>query len=415
MTGRQPNVEATVRIEAVGHRGDGLARTGGGALYVPLSLPGETVRVEASDRRARLVEVIEASPERAEPFCPHFGTCGGCALQHWREAPYRRWKRELVKAAFAGRGIAAEVGELIDAHGSGRRRATFHARRMRGKVECGFMALRSHRIADLDRCPVLAPGLALGPAIARGVGDILARDRPIDIVLTLADTGTDCDIRGAAEPNISVRARLADFLRRRDLARISVGGETVAEAHPPTLRFGPATVTLPPGAFLQPTAEGERVLWEEVRRRLGSPKRVADLFCGAGPFALRMAEFARGSAFDGDGASIAALTAATRRTSGLKPVEAYARDLFREPLMARELKGFDAVVIDPPRQGAEAQARELAKSAVPLIVAVSCEPATLARDAAILIEGGYRMGAATPVDQFKWAPHVECVVAFVRD
>jgi len=409
-------LDEIARIGRIGHRGDGIAGTSPQAVYVPLALPGELVRIGPGDgRRAELREILEASPDRVEPFCPRFGRCGGCSLQHWREAPYRAWKRDLVAAAFGQRGIAVEVEDLVDAHGAGRRRATFHAARAGNRIEVGFMGLRSRRIVDLDRCPVLSAGLGRAPSIARDLAGLLARGRPIDIALTETDTGLDCDVRGVGEAPAALKARLADLARRHDLARLSLGGDTVAETRAPALAIGAARVALPPGAFLQPTAEGERALWEAVRARLGSPKHVADLFCGVGPFALRLAASAKVWALDGDRAAVAALATAARSTAGLKPIAAEPRDLFRAPLMASELKGIDAVVLDPPRQGAEAQAAELAKSAAPLVVAVSCDPATLARDAAILLGGGYRVGPVTPVDQFKWTPHVECVAAFARN
>lgn len=406
-------MDEIVRIERVGAHGDGVAGAGPDARYVPLTLPGERVRAgPAEGRHSTAREILAASPERTKPFCRHFGTCGGCSLQHWREEPYRDWKRNLVAEAFARRGIEAEVAPLVDAQGAGRRRATFHARREGGRAEAGFMGARSHRIVPIERCPVLTQGLAGAPRIAAALADIVAGSGKADILFTDTDTGIDCAVRGSADPPPAARARLAALAARWELARLTLNGEPVAELRAPTLRMGKADLTPPPGAFLQATAEGEVYLWREARARLGKAKRVADLFCGVGPFALRLAELAGVHAFDSDGAAVAALDAAARRTQGLKPVRAERRDLFRRPLRARELEGFDAVVFDPPRQGAEAQVRELARSSVRTIVAVSCDPVTLARDAGILIGGGYRMGPVTPVDQFKWTPHVECIAGF---
>lgn len=404
-----------VRIEAVGHRGDGIAKGPDGPLFVPLALPGECVEVQPMSRdRAGLLRVLEASPERTAPFCPHFGACGGCSFQHWAEPAYRAWKRDLVRTSLRQRGVDAEVGELVDAHGEGRRRVTFHARRGETGVTTGFMALRSHALVAIDRCPVLAPALRRAPAMAYDLARLLAGSRPIDLAFTATATGIDCAVTGVREPSLALRTRLAEQMGALGLARLSVGGETIAEAAAPLLRFGRADVTMPPAAFLQPTEAGELALWEAVREDLGRSRKVADLFCGLGPFALRIAETAQVSAFDSDKASVGALRQAARRTPKLKPVTAEARDLFREPLSARELSGFDAVVIDPPRQGAEAQARELAKSKLATVISVSCDPGTFARDAAILIGGGYRLQTVRPVDQFKWTPHLECVGLFRR-
>ncbi|MGE0212206.1 MAG: class I SAM-dependent RNA methyltransferase [Parvibaculaceae bacterium] len=409
------NSAREVRIESVGHRGDGIAPGTDGPLFVPLALPGEKVEVEPSGAgRARLIRVVEASPDRVEPFCPHFGACGGCAVQHWGEPPYRAWKRDLVRIPLRQRGIDTEVGDLVDAHGEGRRRATFHARKTEGGIAVGFMALRSNAIVDIARCPVLSPALARAPAIAHDLAQLLAGARPIDIAFTATATGIDCAVSGARAPGLALRTRLAEQVRMHGLARLSLGGEVVAETAAPLLRFGRAEVVAPPAAFLQPTEAGELALWEAVREGVGRARKVADLFCGMGPFTFRIAEAAQVSGFDSDRASIAALQQAARRTSKLKPVTTEARDLFREPLSARELASFDVVVIDPPRQGAEAQAREIARSKVPVVVSVSCDPGTFARDAAILLAGGYRLRSVRPVDQFKWTPHVECVGVFRR-
>ena len=404
-----------VRIEAVGHRGDGIAKGPDGPLFVPLALPGECVEVEPMSRdRAGLLRVLEASPERTAPFCPHFGACGGCSFQHWAEPAYRTWKRDLVRTSLRQRGVDAEVGELVDAHGEGRRRVTFHARRGETGVTTGFMALRSHALVAIDRCPVLAPALRRAPAIAYDLARLLAGSRPIDLAFTATATGIDCAVTDVREPSLALRTRLAEQMGALGLARLNVAGEVIAEAIAPLLRFGRAEVAMPPAAFLQPTEAGELALWEAVREGLGRARKVADLFCGMGPFALRIAETAQVSGFDSDKASIGALQQAARRMPKLKPVTAESRDLFREPLSARELSGFDAVVIDPPRQGAEAQARELAKSKVATVISVSCDPGTFARDAAILIGGGYRLQTVRPVDQFKWTPHLECVGLFRR-
>ena len=411
-------------ITGMAHRGDGVADGRDGAIYVPYALPGETVEVEPvpghPDRR-RLLRVVAASPERIAPICPHFGVCGGCATQHWETARYREWKRGLLVSALASAGLThagqePPVGDLIDAHGQGRRRATFHARRSAKDVlEVGFAALREHRIVGIDRCPILAPALDGAVEAAWAIAEALKpAGKPLDIQITAADEGLDVDVRGSGPLSPAQAESLVALAAKHRLARLTRHGELIAQQVPPTVMMGRASVRLPPGAFLQATVAGETILASLVREHAEGAKQIADLFCGAGPFALRLAETARILACDSNEPAIAALGRAAAATSGLKPVQAETRDLFRRPLVSQELKRFDAVVFDPPRQGAQAQANALAQSNVVRIIAVSCNPATFARDARILVDGGYQLVAATPVDQFRYSAHVETVALFRR-
>jgi 23S rRNA (uracil1939-C5)-methyltransferase len=407
-------------IAGLGHRGDGIADTPAGAIYVPYTLPGETVEVEAwpghPDRR-HLVKVDVASAERIAPICPHFGTCGGCALQHWATANYHAWKRGLVVDALTQAGLDAPVDELIDAHGEGRRRAVFHARRRgtRDVLEVGFAALHAHHVVAIDRCPILASGLAGAIEAAWAIAEALApQEKPLDIQVTATTEGLDVDVRGSGPLPSARMADLARVAERHRLARLTRHGEIVALHATPTVAMGRARVALPPGAFLQATAAGEAELARLILEHCGTAKSVADLFAGVGPFTLRIAERARVTAVDSDAEAITALQRAASTTQGLKPIAAITRDLFRRPFAGAELKPFDCVVFDPPRQGAEAQARALANSAVPMIVAASCNPATFARDARILVDGGYRLLRVTPVDQFRYSFHVEIVALFQR-
>jgi 23S rRNA (uracil1939-C5)-methyltransferase len=406
-------------IDGLGARGDGVSSSAAGAVYVPYTLPGEIVEVDAwpghPDRRS-LLRVEAASAARITPICPHFGVCGGCQLQHWNAAPYHAWKREQVATALRHAGIAAEVGDTLDAHGYGRRRAVLHARRVaRDILEVGYAALYAHRIIPIDRCPILAPGLDGAIDAAWAIAETLKpASKPLDIQVTATDAGIDVDVRGSGVLTPQLTAALARVAETRQLARITRHGELVAQRAAPVIRIGRTTVTLPPGAFLQATVLGEETLARLVLDHAGAAKAAADLFAGVGPFALRLAERARVLAADSDAGAIDALRRAAGGASGLKPVTAERRDLFRRPFVAQELAGVDAVVFDPPRQGAEAQARELAKSRVPVIVAVSCNAATFARDVKILIDGGYRLGAVTPVDQFRYSSHVEIVARLAR-
>ena len=406
-------------IRSIGHRGDGIADVAGEAVYVPYTLPGEVVEVEPfpghPDRR-HLLRVETPSPERIAALCPHFGICGGCQTQHWEFAKYRAWKHDLVVRALRQAGLDAPVGALIDAHGEGRRRATLHARRSdHGVLEVGFAAYRAHHVVSIDRCPVLSAALDGAIAAAWALAEALgALKKPLDIQVTATDAGLDIDLRGSGPLSPQRTAALARLAETHRLARLTRHGELIVQRAAPTLRIGRATVVLPPGAFLQATASGEAALAQLIGEHVGEAKTVADLFCGVGPFALRLAERARVYAADGDAAASAALREAAP-ASGLKPIEVETRDLFRRPLMPQELKRFEVVVFDPPRQGAEAQARQLAASRVPLIVAVSCNAATFARDARIMADGGYRLTEVTPVDQFRHSAHVEIVARFERE
>jgi 23S rRNA (uracil1939-C5)-methyltransferase len=412
-------VSETLVITHVGHRGDGIAETAGGAVFIPYTLPDETVEaVEVSghpDRRS-LLRVDISSPDRVSPFCPHFGICGGCATQHWADAPYRAWKRDLVVTALAQAGIDASVDDLIDAHGEGRRRAVLHARHgAKDILEVGFSALRAHTIIPIDVCPVLSPSMAGTIPAAWAIAEALAPLRkPLDIHATATLNGLDIDVRGSGELRTAQTGALARIAEKHALTRITRHGEMVTQRAAPVVKIGRAMLTLPPGSFLQATQAGEDMLARLVADHAGKSKIIADLFCGVGPFALRLAENAKVTAMDSDEGAIEALSRAGSATPGLKAVAAQKRDLFRRPLTAPELKPFDAVIVDPPRQGANAQARELAKSKVPLVISVSCNAATFARDAKILIDGGYKLSAVTPVDQFKYTAHVEIVARFSR-
>lgn len=406
-------------ISRLGHRGDGIADTPEGAVYVPYTLPGESVtvgRIAGHPDRRHLLHVDKPSHERAAPVCKHFGTCGGCALQHWSLAEYHLWKRSLVADALAQAELVAPVADLVDAHGAGRRRAVFHARRGTHDVlEVGFAAPRAHHIVPIDDCPILAPGLAGAVRATWAIAEVLkSAGKPLDIQVTATDTGLDIDVRGSGTVAAERLSALAKVAETHKLARLTRHGELVAQRSQPLLRVGRADVPLPPGAFLQATAEGEETLARLVLEHAGKSRHVADLFTGIGTFALRLAEGARVAASDSEPAAIRALQQAAGKTSGLKPIDAQARDLFRRPFMASELKNFEAVVFDPPRQGAEAQARELGKSAVPIVVAVSCDANTFARDAKILVDAGYKIASAVPVDQFRYSHHVEIVAKFTR-
>jgi 23S rRNA (uracil1939-C5)-methyltransferase len=406
-------------IDHVGHRGDGVAFAGGQTVFVPYALGGETVEGEPvadhPDRR-HLSRIEHASPQRVTPFCKHFGRCGGCAIQHWEIEPYRAWKRQIVADTLAHARIECEIDGLVDAHGAGRRRITVHARRGGdGELRVGFAAANSHAIVAIEDCPILDPALRGAFDAARALAEVLKpAAKPLDIQVTAVSNGLDVDVRGSGPLPAAMIAALSEIAERHRLARLTRHGELVLMRTPPTVAIGPAEVTLPPGSFLQATAAGEEALAALVAGHCRRAKHIADLFCGVGPFALRLAAKSRISAFDSDAGAVTALQKAATSTSGLKPVKAEMRDLFRRPLMPQELRDYDAIVFDPPRQGAQAQVRQLAASKIPVVVAVSCNVATFARDANILIDGGYKIEGVTPVDQFRHTPHVELVARFSR-
>ncbi len=409
-------VTETLTIARMGHRGDGIADTPEGPVFVPYTLPGETVWVERMGERARLIKVHAPSAERIAAICRYFGTCGGCAVQHWDSARYREWKRQTVEAALAHAGVQATVGDLVDAHGAGRRRATLHARRGgRKALSVGFAGRRSHAVVPIDRCPILDPALERMFAIAARLAEALeVSNKPLDIQFTKTLGGLDVDVRGSGPPDAAAIARLGAIAAEEKLARLTRHGELLAQLAEPAVQIGRARVALPPGAFLQATEAGEAALAERVLAAAEGAKRVADLFCGVGTFALRLAESAPVTAFDASEPAVAALLRAATTTQGLKKIDAQVRDLYRRPLLSFEFDPFDVVVLDPPRQGADAQMRTLSSSKVRRVIYVSCDPATFARDAKLLAAGGYKLSDVTPVDQFRYSDHVELVGTFVR-
>lgn len=400
-----------LRIERLGLRGEGIAHGEMGPIYVPYALAGETVLADVEGERGQLVEILDPSPDRIAAFCPHYGVCGGCAVQTLAPAAYAAWKRGLVVSALQHAGVTAEVGALVDAHGAGRRRATFHARfDTKGKAQVGFMKARAHEIVDLDSCPILAPQMTGALPAARAIAEALhAAHKPLDILVTATLTGLDIDIKGYGALTPALTEALIHVAEAQDLARLSNHGLRVIERRAPILRMGKAEVSPPPGAFLQATEAGEAALAAAVLTPLAGARRVLDLFAGIGTFSLRLVANAQIHAVDSDALALAALLKAARARPELWPVTVETRDLFRRPLAGFELAAYDAMIFDPPRAGAEAQARALADSAVPLVAAVSCSPASFARDIGLLAAGGYGIESITPFDQFRHSAHVEIV------
>ena len=405
-------MELEVRIERLGAQGDGVAEGPDGALFVPFTLPGELVKVEAKsgDGHAEPLAILEPSPERVAPVCQYFGTCGGCALQHMQARAYLAWKRELVVAALGSRGLEAPVEEVRAVPLASRRRAAFALGRGEKGIAFGYRSARSHAIVDIAACPVLSPGIAERlPKLKSALAPLLGSKREARITVTAAEQGLDIVVEGI-RPSPALFARLATAAPSFGAARITLDGESLALRGTPTAALSGVEVSLPPGAFLQASREAEQVLVSLVKESAGRAKHIADLFAGVGTFTFALAGTAAVDAFEEDEEAIAALAGAARATPKLKPVRTHSRDLFRAPLTAREFACYDAVVLDPPRAGAKAQAEALAGSKVPKIVMVSCNPGTCARDLRILVDGGYRITSVVPVDQFLFSPHVELVV-----
>jgi 23S rRNA (uracil1939-C5)-methyltransferase len=400
-----------VEIVRLGHAGDGVTVDG---LYVPGTVPGDVVRVHRTGDRGRLIEVIEPGPTRVAAPCRHFGTCGGCALQHVDRASYLAFKRDLVVTALQQRGFPdVDVDEIRAVAQGTRRRANFKAQRRGTEVAFGFYEAGSRILVDLEECPILLPELArLMPRLRKELTRVLRPGETAEILATATDSGIDLtlSLRRKRDPEtLMALSQLASALK---LARLSWNAEDVAIAERPVLRVGRFTVSLPAGAFLQPTKEGERLLQQLVVQAAADARQVADLFCGCGTLALSLAETRAVHAVDSLAPQVEALLAAGR--AGRARVTGETRDLFRRPLLAAELDRFDAVVLDPPRPGAAAQAKALASSRVPRVLYVSCNAASFARDARLLVDGSYRLLRVTPIDQFLWSPHVELFAYFSR-
>ncbi len=427
----------TVTIESVGGRGDGICHgdvridgeTRSRVIFVPFTLPGERVIAQPTADRgegilATPVELLETSGDRVEAACPHFMACGGCALQHWATEAYRSWKTDQIHQHL--RRVGVEVGEvhpIEPCEPATRRRASLTGRRTASGMVLGFHQRGGSRIESISECPVLVPALAdaLVP-LRTNLTDILAPGDTVDVVLNQLDSGTDMLLVLPNELSLDQRQMLADHAERADLARLSVQvagdplpPEPVAVRRPPIIRFGGIDVEPPPGAFLQATASGEAAIAQHVLRASdGSNGRRLDLFAGIGTLSLPLAAGGQVHAVDGDAGAITALRLAADRAGLGARLTTETRDLFTRPVEGADLDGLDVVVFDPPRAGARAQAEALASSTVPTVVAVSCNPATFARDAAILTGGGYRLERLRPIDQFLWSPHIELVATFRR-
>ncbi|PAL25427.1 class I SAM-dependent RNA methyltransferase [Sphingopyxis sp. GW247-27LB] len=393
-------------IERIAARGDGVTADG---RHVAGGVPGDRVAANGT---------LVPGPNRAEPVCRHFGKCGGCQLQHVAEGALADFVRDRVAGALAGQQVAAgEVRPALLSPPQSRRRAALSALRAGKQTAVGFNAAQSNQIVDMRECPLLIPELfaLIGPIRAL-LGTIAPQRRPVKVKLQMLDQGAEVVLEDVRAEGLDAAMALQDFAGAHGLARLAIdqgdGLETIWQPEPPTVRFGDIAVEVPPFAFLQATAAGQAALIEAVREAIGDAPAVADLFAGAGTFALSVQAGRKVYAAEGARDAILALTGAANRARALVATEH--RDLFRRPLVSAELDRFGAVILDPPRAGAEEQVKQLAASAVPAIAYVSCNPASFARDAKLLLAGGYRLDWVQPVGQFRWSTHVELAGRFSR-
>ena len=417
-------MSVTLNILEVGQRGDGVAVEEGRRYFVPFALPGEVVRAKPLGKRgdgtlAELEEVLAPSRHREQPPCAHFGTCGGCTLQHWRHDAYSAWKGQLIERALQQRGVPVPAFEaMLVGQPAERRRVDLVARRRGTRAIAGFHERASERIVDVAACVVARPAInALLAPLRTALAPVLAKGDAADVIVNETDGGLDVLIRPHRRTELGLESRqaLVAFAERADLARLSWGSraepEPLAARRPPVLFLGEAVVEVPPGAFLQATRRAEQAMRAAVVAWTAGAGRLVDLFSGVG--CLSLGGSGKAHLFDGDSAAIAAAATAARRL-GAGKVVAERRDLFRHPLMASEFEKFEAVLLDPPRAGAGAQSLELARTKVPRIVYASCDPGSFARDARTLQEGGYRLEKLLPIDQFLWSVHVELIALFVK-
>ena len=400
-------------IERLGHLGDAIAQGPSGPVFIAQMLPGEVVEGDVTGDRMLAPKIITPSPDRVRPPCVHARTCGGCMMQHASEGFVAGWKQDVVRSALAGQGLEATFRPIVTSPPRSRRRATFSGRRTKGGALLGFHARASDVLVAIPQCQLVHPDLiATFPALEALMVTGASRSAEVALTVTRSLSGPDVAVTGGKPLDSAMRLDLARVAEAHGIARLTWDNEVVALRTAPMQRFGKALVSPPPGAFLQATPAGEAALLAAVADAVGAARRIIDLFAGAGTFALPLATRAEVHAVEGDAAMVAALDKGWRMAEGLKRVTHEARDLFRRPLEPDEFAHVDAVVIDPPRAGAEAQMATLARSGVPVIAAVSCNPVTFARDAKLLLAGGYSLDWVQVVDQFRWSAHVELVARF---
>jgi len=401
----------TLIIDHIGANGEGIPKPPHGGLSVPFTLPGEIVSVVENGNKALLMELKKPSSERVTPPCTYFGECGGCSLQHWQQKAYQLWKTNLVLKILAARGLTCERPSFIQCAPRERRRITLAARATKDGQVVGFHQFHTHNVVSIESCTIAKPEIVAQFAAIRKLAAIFANtSKSFHITVTLCDNGIDLAFFDCSHPDEDQRRKLTSEALKFGFIRVTVNAELIVETQKPTVRFGRVSVEIPSGGFLQATVVSEHAMAELVLEGLNKSKTAADLFCGSGSFTFRMAEKMKVFAVEGDPFALNALERSARRNiEGLKPIQTQHRDLFSRPLSKKELETFDGLIFDPPRAGAEQQTREIAKSNITQLVAVSCNPVTLARDLRILVDGGYKLDRIYLIDQFLWSSHCEVV------
>ncbi len=404
----------THTIQRLGHQGDGVAE---GPLFAPRTLPGEAVSGLVAGSQLTEIRIETPADTRVQPACRHYKSCGGCQLQHASDGFVATWKEDVVRRALSAQGIEAEIRPVHTSPAQSRRRATFAVRRTKKGAMAGFHGRASDVITQIPDCKLLDPALMAAIPMAEDLALVGAsRKTPLAVTVTLSAAGLDVLVKNGKPLDGPLRISLAQAAEKHSLARLTWEDEPIAMGQPPEQPFGVTRVCPPPGSFLQATTDGEAALLKAVKETVAGAKRIADLFAGCGTFSLPLAEEAEVLAVESEKDMLAAMDAGWRKAKGLKKITTSARDLFRNPLMPEDLKPFgafyEAVVIDPPRAGAEAQVAQLADARIPVIAYVSCNPVTFARDAKVLTDAGYRLNWVQPVDQFRWSSHIELAASF---
>jgi 23S rRNA (uracil1939-C5)-methyltransferase len=400
------------KIRRLGHHGDGIAD---GPLFAPVTLPGEVVTGDPVDQALENVRIVTPSTDRVAAPCRHFKACGGCKLQHASDAFVADWKVGVVRSALDAHDLETEFRPIQTSPAQSRRRATFAAKRTKKGAMAGFYGRASDVVIEIPDCQLLHPDLMGGLKVAEELALIgTSRKAALAVTVTLADSGLDVAVAQGKPLDGPLRMALAQLCEQLGLARLTWEDEVIAMRQPPLQRFGRAQVLPPPGAFMQATKQGETALLAAVREAVGDAAHIADLFAGCGTFALPLSEKARVHAVESEAEMLAALDQGWRMAEGLKPVTTEARDLYRRPMLPDEMKKLDAIVIDPPRAGAERQVVEICLAKVPRVAFVSCNPVTFARDAQMLCKAGYRLNWVQVVDQFRWSSHVEIAASFTQ-
>lgn len=400
-------------IKRLGIFGDGIAE---GPVFVPMTLPGEVVTGTLEGTTLTDVKIVTPSEDRVAPPCKHFKSCGGCQLQHASDDVVAAFKTDIIAQALAAQGIKTEIRPIVTSPANSRRRATFAARRTKKGTMSGFYGRASGTVIEIPDCKLVEPELLAARDIAESLAELGgSRKATLAVTVTTSRVGLDVQVSGGKPIDGQLRITLAALCDSRGFARLTWEDEVIAQRAPPVQRFGVADVCPPPGAFMQATAHGEAHLLAAVQEAVGDAKRVIDLFAGCGTFTLPLAKNAEVFALEGDKQMMAAMDKGWRMAQGLKTVKHAARDLYRRPLLPDEFKKYDAVVMDPPRNGAEAQTAELLRSDIKRVAYVSCNPVTFARDVAQMIAGGFTLDWVQPVDQFRWSSHVELAAQLSRE